>query len=131
MSNISNTSVADDTQSSSQAQTVKGIEDFLLYSNGELAYYLRQRGQPYLGTHGSLVASALVAYEQKLLVVTTIDKLKEELEIEYQSILRVNSLDVDPFSIVDWKEDLKEWACSNLGKVFFLFSIKEHFRQII
>ena len=76
MSNTLNTSVADDTQSSSQAQTVKGIEDFLLYSNGELAYYLS-------GTHGSLAATALVAYEQKLPVVTTIDKLKEELEIEY------------------------------------------------
>ena len=122
MSNTSNTSVADDTQSSSQAQTVKGIEDFLLYSNGELACYLRQRGQPYSGTHGSLAATALVAYEQKLPVVTTIDKLKEELEIEYRSISRVNSLDVDPFSIVDWKEDLKEWPCFKFREDFLLYS---------
>ena len=123
----SDTLVADNTQCSSQTQSLDGLEDFLLWSNGDLAYYLRQRGQPYSGKHSSLAARALVACEQKLPIVTTVEKLKEELESEYRSILRVNSLDTDPYLIVDWKEDIKEWPCTDLGKIFSYIREKKAF----
>ena len=38
---------------------------FLEISSEELKYFLQQRGLPFEGTHGSLAARALIAFEQK------------------------------------------------------------------
>ena len=48
-----------------EVPNVKSIEDFMELSNGELMYYLRQRGLPITGNHGTLSARALIAFEQK------------------------------------------------------------------
>ena len=51
--------------------TCNSLDDFLELSNGELQYYLQQRGLPMSGTHGTLAARALIAHEQKVECVAT------------------------------------------------------------
>ena len=50
------------------------LEDFLVMSSFELQYCLQQRGLSVSGTHRSLTARALIAFEQKIEIKSTADR---------------------------------------------------------
>ena len=104
-----------------------GLESFLSWSNGELAHYLRLRNQPYSGAHSALAARALVAYEQKLPIVSTLEKLKKELKAEYEDILRTNCIGFDPNTLTDWNDNVREWPVTDIGKIFSYIFLKKAF----
>ena len=68
---------------SSGTITCNSLDDFLELSNGEIQYYLEQRGLPFSGTHGTLAARALIAHEQKIECVATAAHLLETLKSDY------------------------------------------------
>ena len=69
------------------SSNVKSIEDFMELSSGELKYFLQQRGLPSSsGTHGSLAARALIAYEQNVSIVVTADHIAAVLKDDYRAI---------------------------------------------
>ena len=67
--------------------TCNSLHDFLELSNGELQYYLQQRGLPMSGTRGTLAARALIAREQKIECVATAAHLSETLKSHYGNLL--------------------------------------------
>ena len=71
-------------------------EDFLVISSRELQYYLQQRGLPVSGTHSSLAARALIAFEQKVEIFTA-DQITKQLKNDYRELLMKHNLD-DPLS---------------------------------
>ena len=51
------------------------LEDLLVMSSSELQYCLQQRGLSVSGMHSSLTARALVAFEQKIEIKSTADRI--------------------------------------------------------
>ena len=73
------------------------LEDFLVMSSSELQYYLQQRGLSVSGTHSSLAARALIAFEQKVEIKSTADQIAKQLKNDYRELLMKHNLD-DPLS---------------------------------
>ena len=61
--------------------TCNSFDDFLKLSNGELQYYLQQRGLPMSGTHRTQAVRTLIAHEQKIECVATAAHLLETLKV--------------------------------------------------
>ena len=110
-----------------EVPNVKSIEDFMELSNGELMYYLRQRGLPITGNHGTLSARALIAFEQKASIIITAEKLNEALRKDYQTILTTYNIPGDPCDFIEWNDDMKKWPKTNIGQIFIFFKKKKAF----
>ena len=67
------------------------LEDFLVMSSSELQYYLQQRGLSVSGTHSSLVARVLIAFEQKVEIKSTADQIAKQLKNDYSELLMTQS----------------------------------------
>ena len=109
---------------SNNNEKVNDIEDFLELSNGELQFYLQQRGLPSSGTHGSLAARALIAYEQKVEVTPTAKQIASNLQSEYKRLLKKHDIPHDPLVESNdfiFEDDLKKWPKTNIGQIFSYF----------
>lgn len=97
------------------------LEDFLEFSNGELQYYLQQRGLSSSGNHGYLAARALIAHEQNIEIVATAKQISDILKIDYSKILKTYNINFDPLTADGFDDDVKNWPATNIGHVFSYF----------
>ena len=95
------------------------LEDFLVMSSSELQYYLQQRGLSVSGTHSSLVARALIAFEQKVEIKSTADQIAKQLKNDYRELLMKHNLD-DPLSSNNFRfsTDIKCFPATHVGQIF-------------
>ena len=85
--------------------TYDSLDDFHEFLNGELQYYLQQRGLPMSVTHGTLAASVSIAHEKKTECVTTKVHLLETLKNDYANLLRIFGIKEDPLLSSDFADD--------------------------
>ena len=62
------------------------LEDFLIMSSSELQCYLHQRGLSVSEKHSSLVASSLIAFEQKVEIKSTAYQTAKQLKNDYREL---------------------------------------------
>ena len=105
----------------SSSITCNSLDDFPELSNGELQYYLQQRGLPMSGTHGTLAARALIAHEQKIECVATAAHLLETLKSDYGNLLSFFGIKEDPLLSSNFVDDIKCWPNTNIGQIFAYF----------
>ena len=101
--------------------TCNSLDDFLELSNGELQYYLQQRGLPMSGSHGTLAARALIAHEQKIECVAAAAHLLETLKSDYGNLLSFFRIKEDPLLSSNFVDDIKSWPNTNVGQIFAYF----------
>ena len=106
---------------SSGTITCNSLDDFLELSNGEIQYYLEQRGLPFSGTHGTLAARALIAHEQKTKCVASAAHLLETLKSDYGNLLSFFGIKEDPLLPSNFVDDIKLCPNTNIGQVFAYF----------
>lgn len=106
---------------SSSSRETYTLEDFLELSNGELQFFLQQRGLPVSGNHGYLAARALIAHEQKTEIIPTAKNISETLRKDYEKLLKQHNIDADPLTANDFEDDIKKWPGTNIGQVFSYF----------
>ena len=95
------------------------LEDFLVMSSSELQYYLQQRGLSVSGTHSSLAARALIAFEQKVEIKSTADQIAKQLKNDYRELLMKHNLD-DPLSSNNFRfsTDIKCFPATHVAQIF-------------
>ena len=95
------------------------LKDFLVMSSSEIQYYLQQRGLLVSGTHSSLAARALVAFEQKVEIKSTADQIAMQLKILYRELLMRQNLD-DHLSSNNFQFsiDIKCFPATYVGQIF-------------
>ena len=95
------------------------LEDFLVMSSSELQYYLQQRGLSVSGTHSSLAARALIAFEQKVEIKSTADQIAKQLKNDYRELFMKHNLD-DPLSSNNFRfsTDIKCFPATHVGQIF-------------
>ena len=95
------------------------LEDFLVMSSFELQYYLQQRGWSVSGTHSSLAARALIAFERKVETKSAADQIAKQLKNDYRELLMKHNLD-DPlsFSNFQFSIDIKCFPATDVGQIF-------------
>ena len=110
-------------------ESAKSLVDFLDMTNGELSFYLKQRGLPYSGNHGSLAARCLVAYEQNLEVKPFTKELMENLELSYKSLL-INHKIEDPLTTTSYNFSNNIYTAppTNIGQIFCFILSKKAFQ---
>ena len=106
---------------SSGTITCNSLDDFLELTNGEIQYYLEQRGLPFSGTHGTLAARALIAHEQKTKCVASAAHLLETLKSDYGNLLSFFGIKEDPLLPSNFVDDIKLCPNTNVGQVFAYF----------
>ena len=109
----------------------ENLERFLEMSSGELNYFLQQRGLPVGGTHSSLPARALIAFEQKKSIITTAENLVKKLSEDYANLLKERCLCFDPNENLLMSDDLKQFPKTNIGQVFSFILKQNHSVQSI
>ena len=90
----------------------------------KLQFYLQQRGLPSSGTHGSLAARALIAYEQKVEVTPTAKQIASNLQSEYKRLLKKHDIPHDPLVESNdfiFEDDLKKWPKQILDRFSRIF----------
>ena len=94
-------------------------EDFLVMSSFELQYYLQQRGWSVSGTHSSLAARALIAFERKVETKSAADQIAKQLKNDYRELLMKHNLDDPlPFSNFQFSIDIKCFPATDAGQIF-------------
>ena len=71
------------------------------------------------GTHSSLAARALIAFEQKVEIKSTADQIAKQLKNDYKELLMKHNLD-DPLSSSNFRfsTDIKCFPATHVGQIF-------------
>ena len=93
---------------------------------------MQQRELPVGGTHNSLAARALIAFEQYKPIITTAENLVKKLSEDYVNLLKEHCLCFDPNENLLMSDDLKQFPKTNIGQVFsFILKTKSFSAEYI
>ena len=95
------------------------LDNFLVMSSSKVQYYMQQRRLSVSGTHSSLAARALIAFEQKVEIKSTADQIAKQLKNDFRELLMKHNLD-NPLSSSDFSFsiDIKCFPATHVGQIF-------------